>query len=191
MLTQAPGPPEQVNSAIAAGQYWRLITPAFLHANVMHLAINCYSLNNIGPAAEMWCGPRRFAAVYGISAVAGTVASYVATPNPSVGASGALRIHSLCPKWLQTILVCNVRFESHCVVHNILAAMPVFPMCDIAAGAIFGIIGALAVFLQRNRDIFGARGDRVVRSLGQSVLLNVAFGALTPNVDNWCAHART
>ena len=78
-----------MNSAITAGQYWRLITPAFLHANLMHLAVNCYSLNNIGPAAEMWCGPRRFAAVYGISAVAGTVASYFASPNPSVGASGA------------------------------------------------------------------------------------------------------
>jgi len=83
---------EQVNSAITAGQYWRLITPAFLHANLMHLAVNCYSLNNIGPAAEMWCGPRRFAAVYGISAVAGTVASYFASPNPSVGASGGVHL---------------------------------------------------------------------------------------------------
>ena len=55
------------------------------------------------------------------------------------------------------------------------------------AGAIFGIVGALAVFLQRNRDICGARGDRVVRSLGESMLLNIAFGAMTPNVDNWCA----
>ena len=82
--------PAQLNSAITAGQYWRLITPAFLHANLMHLAVNCYSLNNIGPAAEMWCGPRRFAAVYGISAVAGTVASYFASPAPSVGASGAM-----------------------------------------------------------------------------------------------------
>ena len=57
------------------------------------------------------------------------------------------------------------------------------------AGAIFGIVGALVVFLQRHRDDFGGRGDRVVRSLGQSVALNIAFGVMTPSIDNWCNQA--
>lgn len=52
-----------MNHLIAAGQYWRLITPAFLHANLMHLAVNCYSLNNLGPSVEMQSGGARFAAV--------------------------------------------------------------------------------------------------------------------------------
>ena len=174
---------EQVNSAITAGQYWRLITPAFLHANLMHLAVNSYSLNSIGPAAELWCGPRRFAAVYGISAVAGTVASYIASPNPSVGASGArssLLLHAQCAQWVPWMPLFAVYKAASMLVRQYRC---------LCAGAIFGIVGALAVFLQRNHDVFGARGDAVVRSLGQSMLLNIAFGAMTPSVDNWCGYA--
>ena len=52
-----------MNSLITAGQYWRLVTPAFLHANLIHLAVNCYSLNNLGPSVEMQSGGKRFAAV--------------------------------------------------------------------------------------------------------------------------------
>jgi membrane associated rhomboid family serine protease len=42
----------QVNTLMMAGQWWRLLTPAFLHGNLMHLAVNCYSLNNLGPPVE-------------------------------------------------------------------------------------------------------------------------------------------
>lgn len=45
-------PPLQVNQLIAAGQWWRFVTPAFLHGGIMHLVVNSYSLNNLGPAVE-------------------------------------------------------------------------------------------------------------------------------------------
>lgn len=78
------------NPAIASGQWWRLITPAFLHGNLMHLFVNCYSLANLGPLTERLSGSSRFATVYLLAAVASTSLSYVMSPAPSLGASGAV-----------------------------------------------------------------------------------------------------
>ena len=51
-----PPPHPQVNALILAGQYWRLLTPAFLHGSITHLAVNCFSLNNLGPTVEATAG---------------------------------------------------------------------------------------------------------------------------------------
>ncbi|KAL9258408.1 RHOMBOID-like protein [Drosera capensis] len=56
----------------------------------MGAKLNCFSLNNVGPTLEYLCGPRRFLAVYFISAVAGTAMSYWKSQSPSLGASGAI-----------------------------------------------------------------------------------------------------
>ena len=45
-----------MNALILAGQYWRLLTPAFLHGSITHLAVNCFSLNNLGPTVEATAG---------------------------------------------------------------------------------------------------------------------------------------
>lgn len=49
-------PAPQINALIVAGQWWRLLTPAFLHGNLMHLVVNSYSLNNLGPTVERTAG---------------------------------------------------------------------------------------------------------------------------------------
>ncbi|XP_022553556.2 RHOMBOID-like protein 10, chloroplastic [Brassica napus] len=59
----------QVNSLIDRGQLWRLATSSVRHANPMHLMINCYSLNSIGPTTESLGGPTRFPAVYFTSSI--------------------------------------------------------------------------------------------------------------------------
>ena len=78
----------KINAAIAAGEAWRFLTPAFLHGNALHLLTNNYALASLGPIVERISGHGRFGAVYAVSAVAGTAASYVFTKAPSVGASG-------------------------------------------------------------------------------------------------------
>ncbi len=78
------------NAAISAGQYWRLITPIFIHANLLHLFVNCYSLYVIGPPVEAPFGYARFLIIYLLSGVAGVVLSFALSPNISVGASGAI-----------------------------------------------------------------------------------------------------
>jgi len=74
---------------IARGQWWRLLTPALLHGSTLHLLMNNYSLNNVGPLTERMSGRARFAAVYAVSAVTGVVGSVIMTPRMAVGASGA------------------------------------------------------------------------------------------------------
>nr|GMD04967.1 RHOMBOID-like protein 10, chloroplastic [Ipomoea batatas] len=52
--------------------------------------VNCYSLNSVGPAIEKISGPRRYIAVYLISAIASSTFSYWHSKAPAVGASGAI-----------------------------------------------------------------------------------------------------
>jgi rhomboid protease GluP len=76
--------------AIADGQYWRFITPIFLHIGVLHLFVNMYSLYAIGPAVERFFGTPRFIAQYLLSGFAGVIFSLAFSPYPSAGASGAI-----------------------------------------------------------------------------------------------------
>ncbi|MFO7537827.1 MAG: rhomboid family intramembrane serine protease, partial [Chloroflexota bacterium] len=54
-----------------------------------------------------------------------------------------------------------------------------------ASGAIFGLVGALAIFFLRNRRLFGAMGRRVLGNLALIVLLNLIFGLTVAGIDNW------
>jgi len=77
---------------IAAGQYERLITAAFLHANLLHIFFNMFALAIFGPAIEQALGRWRFVALYGVAALGGSVGSYLFSSPDSlgVGASGAI-----------------------------------------------------------------------------------------------------
>ncbi|MEU3310757.1 rhomboid family intramembrane serine protease [Nocardiopsis sp. NPDC055551] len=73
------------------GEWYRLITAAFLHAGVFHLLFNGYAMFILGPQLERWLGHGRFLALWILGALAGSVLSLLATPNAgSVGASGAI-----------------------------------------------------------------------------------------------------
>ncbi len=77
--------------AVANGDWWRLITSAFLHASLLHIAFNMYFLWFVGSAVEQALGRGRFLLIYFVSALAGSAGALVFTPNtPTVGASGAL-----------------------------------------------------------------------------------------------------
>jgi membrane associated rhomboid family serine protease len=77
---------------VADGEYYRLVTAAFLHAGFLHLALNMYALYLFGPPLEAALGRARFAALYMIAAVGGSALSYAFSPpnQPSLGASGAV-----------------------------------------------------------------------------------------------------
>ncbi|KAL3382399.1 hypothetical protein AABB24_002108, partial [Solanum stoloniferum] len=80
----------KINSLIDKGQLWRLITSSFLHTNIVHLMVNCYSLNSVGPGVEKVSGPKRYVALYLTSAIASSAMSYWLSKAPAVGASGAI-----------------------------------------------------------------------------------------------------
>lgn len=84
---------------IIQGQYWRLITPVFLHLNLLHLLMNEYSLYLLGPLVEKTYGKLRFLIIYIIAGITGNIASAYFLPDVlSIGASGA--IFGLLGAWL-------------------------------------------------------------------------------------------
>ncbi len=75
---------------VKKGEYWRLITAAFLHADIIHLLINMYSLNIIGSQIENFLGRKKFLIIYLTSAFSASLMSTLITRSLSVGASGAI-----------------------------------------------------------------------------------------------------
>jgi len=81
----------KLSDKLLAGQeLHRLITPMFLHGGIFHLYTNMYSLRQVGTDVERIFGPGRFLATYVVSGISGTLLSAVKSPNPSLGASGAV-----------------------------------------------------------------------------------------------------
>ena len=74
------------------GEFYRLITCMFLHADIIHLLCNMYALLIVGPQVERYYGKRRFAAIYFISGLMGSLFSCVfsGADTFSLGASGAI-----------------------------------------------------------------------------------------------------
>jgi rhomboid protease GluP len=80
----------KANELIIRGQFWRLLTPMFLHGSPQHLLFNMYALYSLGRAIEPAYGHGRFLLLYGLAGFAGNVVSFVFTPNYSLGASTAI-----------------------------------------------------------------------------------------------------
>ncbi|MDQ5973287.1 MAG: Rhomboid family intrarane serine protease [Actinomycetota bacterium] len=74
------------------GEWWRLVTAAFLHGSFLHIAFNMYVLFALGPTLERILGHSRYLILYVLAAIGGGVASYVFSDmrTVSVGASGAI-----------------------------------------------------------------------------------------------------
>ncbi len=77
--------------AVANGDWYRMVTCAFLHGGVLHILFNMLMLWWFGRPLEAMLGRGRFLAIYFISILAGSAGSLVVTPNvPTIGASGAV-----------------------------------------------------------------------------------------------------
>ena len=97
-------------------QWWRLVTPIFVHVNLPHVLINMYSLWVVGPYVEKLYGSAKFMVFWVLTGIAGVVASYLTVrPALAVGPGRFL-------------------FKSS----DVLSAG--------ASGALFGLVGVLFVF---------------------------------------------
>jgi membrane associated rhomboid family serine protease len=111
-------------------EYWRLVSSAFLHANVMHVTLNMLVLFVLGLSLEPMIGSLRFIVVYLTALLGGSFAALVVTNGWVVGASGA----------------------------------------------IFGLMGALAVYLY-------ARGVNVIRSGLVPVIVLALLNSFAPHIS--------
>jgi membrane associated rhomboid family serine protease len=77
--------------AVANGDWWRLLTAAFLHASIIHIGSNMLALWWLGGPVEKYLGPVRYVALYLVSGLAGSAGALVLNPlSVTVGASGAI-----------------------------------------------------------------------------------------------------
>ena len=103
---------------VAAGEWYRLITSAFLPGTgtlgILDIAFNMWALYVVGPSLEQLLGRVRFLAVYLLSAVGGSVLFYYLAPQnvPALGASGA--IFGLFGAWF--VASRKLRFDSSGIV---------------------------------------------------------------------------
>jgi len=78
-------------AGVANGEWWRLISAAFLHLGVLHLGVNMLGLFFGGRILELVIGRWRFLLLYLTAGIAGSAGALYVTPNSiTVGASGAI-----------------------------------------------------------------------------------------------------
>jgi rhomboid protease GluP len=71
-------------------EWWRIVTPVFLHGGLLHFVFNSMALVQLGPLVEEEYGTERLAAIYVLCGIAGSAASQLLRGSHTVGASGAL-----------------------------------------------------------------------------------------------------
>jgi membrane associated rhomboid family serine protease len=130
--------------AISAGhQYYRLVTSAFLHVDLLHIGFNMYLLYLLGMMLEPALGSVRFAAIYFPSLLAGSCGALIATAAPSLGASGAIF-------GLMGAAAVELRAQGRSVMESGIGALIIFNLilsftiANISVGAhIGGLIGGI------------------------------------------------
>ena len=82
-------PYPMADGAVTGGEWWRLVTPIFLHGSLMHFFFNSFLLVQLGPLAQQLYGSR-FWLIYLLCGLSGSAASQLTRPTMTVGASGAI-----------------------------------------------------------------------------------------------------
>lgn len=74
------------------GQFYRLLTSMFLHADIIHIGCNMYALYILGPQVERYYGKTKFLCIYLLSGILGSIFScaFMSADTISMGASGAI-----------------------------------------------------------------------------------------------------
>lgn len=124
---------------VLAGEWWRLLSAAFLHGGFDHILANTIFMYILGMATEHAFGLAKTAVIYTGAALSGSLLSLAMSPGPAVGASGA----------------------------------------------IFGLMGALAVVFFRRRTDFYLRDRGIGTFVGALAVLQIALGFSDPVIDNW------
>jgi membrane associated rhomboid family serine protease len=148
------------------GELWRLVTPIFLHGDILHLIFNCLWLIQLGPFLEETFGRSRFLFLYLTSGVAGFLCSVgwrfvsgAGRTDFGIGASGAvfgLIAASLVLGYVRRLPETN-HYRGHVLRWSIFALILSFlPGIDLLAhlgGAAGG--GSLALVLRHGRQLAG------------------------------------
>jgi membrane associated rhomboid family serine protease len=169
--------------AVDHGDWWRLITSAFLHASVVHILFNMLALWWLGAPVELALGRLRYLGLYFVSGLAGAAGALVANPNAvTVGASGAifgLLGAGLILEWQATgSLAGNYMML---IVINIAISFAV-PGISIG-GHLGGLAGGIATTLAFT---YGRRGRTAFAGIGPTAVVTLlVVGGLSILIAYW------
>ena len=169
--------------AVANGDWWRLLTAAFLHANVLHIGLNMLAVGWLGAPVERFIGHARYLALYVVSGLAGSAGALIANPTtPTVGASGAIfgiLGALLIIEYQQTGNIAGQAFTL--IVINLAFS---FTVSGISVGGhIGGLIGGILAMLALSR--FGRAHVAYGRPGLLGIAALVAVGVLSVAVSYW------
>ena len=155
---------------IDQGDWWRLITAAFLHYGPIHLALNMLALWWFGSAVENVLGRWRFHLLSDVSGLAGSAGALIASPNSlTVGASGAIFgiMGAALVLERQGIYVFGGGALSIIVLNVIFTfAIPGISIGGHLGGLIGGVVGMLALSrFGRTHAVYGQAGVAGVAGL--------------------------
>ena len=164
------------NPLIFEGEWWRFVSPIFLHIGFLHLLMNSFALFYIGPAVERAYGKWKFLFIYFLAGILGTIVSFAFSPFLSAGASGAI---FGCFGALLYIGVYNRKVFFRTMGSNLLIVVGinlalgfVIPNIDNAGhigGLIGGFLAALIVQLPHQKKV-------LIRLIGIIVTVGLLFG---------------
>ena len=141
-------------------EWWRFVTPVFIHVNLPHLLMNMYGLWVLGPWVEKLYGSAKFVVFWIATGVAGVVASYLTV------------IPGTRPGLLGSFLIKNADVPSAG-----------------ASGALFGLIGVLFVFgLKYRRELPEGFKRAFGTGMLPVILINVAIGFVLHGIIDNAAH---
>jgi membrane associated rhomboid family serine protease len=165
--------------AVADGEWYRLLTAAFLHGSLLHIGFNMLMLWWIGAPMELALGRARFLALYVVSALAGSAGALLASPEAlTVGASGAIfgllgaalvfeqQRHYVLGGSALSIVVLNLIFTF---------AIPNISIGGHVGGLVGGALAGLAMSrLDRGHAAYGRLGIAGIAGLVGVALLSLA-----------------
>jgi membrane associated rhomboid family serine protease len=174
---------------IAKGEWWRVVTGGFMHANILHIAFNMFALWSVGMVLERMIGRLRFALIYAVSLLGGAVGALLLSDpmTPTVGASGAifgvfgalvfLQMSRGISPWQGGIM--------GTIGINLVLT---FAIPGISVGGHVGglLIGALSGFLLIGHNVDAARRREAMVMVNAVVV--VALGAVLFGAAIWGAH---
>ncbi len=157
---------------VAQGQEYRLLTSAFLHEQgfggfgPLHIIFNMWALILVGPALERLLGRLRFAALYVLSALGGSVLFYLLAPVNELGLGASGAIFGLFGAWF--VVARRLRVDSRSIVFLIVLNLGIsFAVAGIAWQAHVG--GLITGGLLAAAYAYAPRGQRTLVQVGATV----------------------